>query len=40
MNQHGEFKGWEPVFDKYYVKKVLGSGSFGEVVQAECRYTG
>jgi len=36
----GEFKGWEPVFEKYYVKKVLGSGSYGDVVQAISRFTG
>ena len=39
-NSLGNFNGWEPVFEKYFVKKILGSGSYGDVVHAQSRFTG
>lgn len=33
-NKKGEFKDWEPVFEKYLIVEQLGTGSFGEVVKA------
>lgn len=35
-----EFEGFQPVFEKYLIQKRLGSGSYGEVVLAQDRYTG
>ncbi|MCQ2821482.1 MAG: mitogen-activated protein kinase [archaeon] len=40
MESSTSLKDWEPILDKYTPKKMLGSGSYGQVVEAEDKATG
>ena len=40
MESSSSIKDWEPILSKYTPKKMLGSGSYGQVIEAEEKATG
>lgn len=40
VESSSSIKEWEPILDKYVPKKLLGSGSYGQVIEAEEKGTG
>ena len=40
MESNTSKKDWEPILDKYTPRKMLGTGSYGQVIEAEEKATG